>query len=209
MRDNGSSRMIKTIIFDMGKVIIPFDFQRGYDLMAPLCNYAAADIPERLRGCDLVTRFEEGKISPEAFVQEMSDILELNADYSQFCDIWSAIFLPETLISEEFLAALKRRYRLLLLSNTNEIHFEMVSATYPLLRHFHHKVLSHKVGAVKPSPAIYAEALKHAQADPGECFFTDDIPAYVAGARAAGIDAVQFESQAQIERELRSRGVEW
>ena len=209
MRDNGSSRMIRTIIFDMGKVIIPFDFQRGYDRMAPLCKYEASEIPERLRGCDLVTRFEEGKVSPEAFVQEISDVLELEVDYPKFCDIWSSIFLPDTLISEEFVVALRKRYRLLLLSNTNAIHFEMVNATYPLLRHFHHKVLSHKVGALKPSPAIYAEALKHAEAAPEECFFTDDIPAYVEGARAAGIDAVQFESQAQIERELRSRGVEW
>ena len=61
-------RMIKTIIFDLGKVIVPFDFQRGYDRMAPLCRYSPAEIPERLRGCDLVTRFEEGKIEPDAFV---------------------------------------------------------------------------------------------------------------------------------------------
>ena len=61
-------RMIKTIIFDLGKVIVPFDFQRGYDRMAPLCRYSPAEIPERLRGCDLVTSFEEGKIDPEAFV---------------------------------------------------------------------------------------------------------------------------------------------
>lgn len=209
MRDNKGSRMIKTIIFDMGKVIIPFDFQRGYDRMAPLCGYSPSEIPERLRSCDLVTRFEEGKIEPQTFVREISDILELKVDYDQFCNIWSSIFLPQTLIAEDLLTALRDRYRLLLLSNTNAIHFEMVSEAYPLLRHFHHKVLSHKVGALKPSPTIYAEALKHAEAAPQECFFTDDIAAYVEGARSAGIDAVQFQSQTQIERELRARGVEW
>jgi FMN phosphatase YigB (HAD superfamily) len=209
MRDNVNSRMIKTIIFDMGKVIIPFDFQRGYDRMAPLCGYDAAQIPERLRSCDLVTRFEEGKLDPQEFVKEISSILELNASYGEFCGIWSSIFLPDTLISEEFVLALRERHRLLLLSNTNAIHYEMVSKAYPLLGHFHHHVLSHKVGALKPSPIIYAEALKHSNAEPGECFFTDDIAAYVEGAKQAGIDAVQFESQAQIERELRARGVDW
>ena len=64
--------MIKTIIFDLGRVIIPFDFKRGYDRMAPLCSYAAADIPERPRSCDLVTRFEEGKIDPHGFVEQLS-----------------------------------------------------------------------------------------------------------------------------------------
>lgn len=201
--------MIKTIIFDLGKVIIPFDFKRGYDRMAPLCSYSAGEIPERLRSCDLVTRFEEGKIEPEAFVRELSAILELKVDYREFCGIWSAIFLPETLLPEELLVALKKRYRLLLLSNTNAIHFEMVSANYPLLRHFDHLVMSYKVGALKPSPLIYEEALRHAHCAPEECFFTDDIAEYVEGAKALGINAVQFESRAQIERELRARGVAW
>jgi FMN phosphatase YigB (HAD superfamily) len=43
--------------------------------------------------------------------------------------------------------------------------------------------------------------------EPGECFFTDDIPDYVEGARRMGIDAVQFESHEQIVGELRARGV--
>ena len=201
--------MIKTIIFDMGKVLIPFDFKRGYDRMAPLCSYAAADIPTRLRSCDLVTRFEEGRIEPEVFVRELSAILELRVDHAEFCNIWSSIFLPEPLIDEEFLVALKKRHRLLLLSNTNALHFEMVQANYPLLQQFDHKVLSYKVGALKPSPLIYEEALRHAQCNADECFFTDDIPEYVEAARRAGIDAVQFENREQIQRELRSRGVQW
>lgn len=203
------SGMIKTVIFDLGKVIVPFDFQRGYDRMAPLCRYSPSEIPERLRGCDLVTRFEEGKVAPDAFVRELSSILELDASYEDFCGIWSSIFLPDTLIHEDLLRALRSRYRLLLLSNTNAIHFEMIKRTYPLLDQFHHHVVSYKVGAVKPSPLIYAEAIRQAQCAPEECFFTDDIPAYVEGARVAGIDAVQFENQAQIERELRARGVDW
>ncbi|MEJ7606510.1 MAG: hypothetical protein WKF37_09630 [Bryobacteraceae bacterium] len=81
--------MIKTIIFDLGKVIIPFDFQRGYDRLAPLCAYPAIDIPERLRGGDLVTRFETGLIGPEDFVKEISSTLDLKIEYAGFCDIWS------------------------------------------------------------------------------------------------------------------------
>ncbi|HUS04782.1 MAG TPA: HAD family phosphatase [Bryobacteraceae bacterium] len=201
--------MIKTIIFDLGKVIVPFDFQRGYDRMAPLCGYAAAEIPARLGSCDLVTRFEEGKVEPREFVKQLSAILELEAGYDEFCGIWTSIFLPETLIPEDLLIALKQRYRLLLLSNTNAIHYEMVKENYPLLRHFDHYVLSYKVGALKPSPVIYREALEHAGCRPEECFFTDDIPAYVEGAREHGIDAVQFQGLEQLEKDLRARGVSW
>ena len=201
--------MIKTIIFDLGKVIIPFDFGRAYERIAPLCNLTPAEVPERLRNCDLVSRFESGLIEPRPFVQELAARLELQISYADFCTIWSSIFLPDTLIPESLLVALHDRYRLLLLSNTNAIHFEMVAEHYPLLRHFDEYILSYKVGAMKPSPLIYEAALTKAHCRPEECFFTDDIPAYVEGAKSHGIDAVQFQNADQIETELRARGVIW
>jgi len=203
------SKMIKAVIFDLGKVIVPFDFKRGYQAMAKVCSYSAEDIPKRIGSTDLVTRFESGQVSPEDFVNELCGILDLQMEYARFCEIWSCIFLPETLIPERLFEGIRQRYRLLLLSNTNAIHFQMIRNNYPLLRHFDEYVLSYEVGAMKPSPRIYEQAIARAGCEPAECFFTDDIPEYVAGAKKAGIDAVQFESAAQIERELRKRGVSW
>ena len=98
---------------------------------------------------------------------------------------------------------------LVLLSNTNQIHFEMLRHRLPALRHFHHLVLSYEVKAMKPRPEIYRAAVECAGCLPEQCFYTDDIPAYVEAARAVGIDAVQFESAAQAERELAARGIHW
>jgi glucose-1-phosphatase len=199
--------MIKAIIFDLGRVIVPFDFMRGYTRMAALCGTPAAEIPRRIAATGLVGRFECGQIEPREFVSQISGCLSLNASYEDFCAIWSSIFLPETLVPEDLLRELRRDYRLLLLSNTNAIHFEMIRENYPLLRHFHALVLSYEVGAMKPSPLIYQKAIAAAGCQPGECFFTDDIAEYVEAARGQGIDAVQFRSSAQIEEELRRRGV--
>jgi FMN phosphatase YigB (HAD superfamily) len=168
----------------------------------------AAEIPARIRPTGLVQRFESGQIAPRDFVRELSAALNLHCTYEEFCEIWSCIFLPETLITEELLSGIARRYRMVLLSNTNPIHFEMIRAAYPLLRHFHAFVLSHEAGAMKPSPIIYKKAVEAAGCLPEECFFTDDIPEYVEGACRYGIDAVQFHSQAQIEAELRRR-ISW
>lgn len=201
--------MIKTVIFDLGRVLIPFDYTRGYRAMQPFCDYPAAEIPTRIAATDLVHRFETGLVEPRDFVEELTGRLDLRVSYEQFCEIWSSIFLPDTLVPESLLAGIRQRYRLLLLSNTNPLHFAMVRRNYPLLRHFHDLVLSYQVKAMKPSPAIYREAIARAQCRPEECFFTDDIPAYVEGARREGIDAVQFESCAQLERELAARGICW
>lgn len=201
--------MIKAVIFDLGRVIVPFDFQRGYATLEPLCGIPAAEIPKRIAATGLVPLFESGGIAPRDFVRELSSRLEIEIGYEHFCEIWSSIFLPYTLIPEEMLRGIARNYRLVLLSNTNPIHFEMIRENYPLLRHFHAYVLSHEVGAMKPLPLIYQRAVEAAECLPEECFFTDDMPEYVAGARAHGIDAVRFESAEQVGRELDLRGVRW
>ncbi len=201
--------MIKAIIFDLGRVIVPFDFNRGYAKLEALCGIRAAEIPAKLAATDLVTRFESGELEPRDFVRQLSAHLQLDTPYENFCEIWSSIFLPHTLIPEAMLEGIAAKYPLILLSNTNAIHFEMVRENYPLLRHFHSYVLSYKVGAMKPSPLIYRKAIEAAGVAAGECFFTDDIPAYVEGAKRQGIDAVQFQSAAQIESELHDRGVYW
>lgn len=201
--------MIKAVIFDLGRVIVPFDFNRGYARLEALCGLPVAEIPVRLASTGLVQRLESGEIEPRDFVRQISAALELDAPYETFCEIWSSIFLPETLIPESMVRGIARNYPLVLLSNTNAIHFEMVLENYPILRHFHSLVLSYKVGAMKPSPLIYQKAIEAAGCLPGECFFTDDIADYVEGAKRLGIDAVQFQSAAQIGHELRARGVVW
>jgi len=201
--------VIKTVIFDLGKVLIPFDFKRGYQGLEKVSGIPAAEIPKRIGATDLVKRFETGLMEPKDFVEQLSRILDLHISYDQFCEIWSSIFLPDPLIPENMLEGIGKRYGLLLLSNTNVIHFRMLEQTYPLFRHFHDRILSYCVRAMKPSPVIYHEAIARAGCPAGECFYTDDIADYVEAARREGIDAVQFVSCAQIQEELKARGVEW
>lgn len=200
--------MYKAIIFDLGKVLIYFDFKRGYQALEGLCPYAAAEIPKRIAATDLVQRFETGLVEPHDFYEQLSRILDLKLDYTEFCRIWSCIF-SETLIPESMLEGLKRNYKLVLLSNTNVIHFEMVRKSYPILRHFDDLVLSYEVKAMKPRPEIYRAAIERAGCRPEECFYTDDIVPYAEAGRRMGLDAVAFESLEQLERELSARGISW
>lgn len=200
---------IKTVMFDLGKVIVPFDFRRTYSRMEQFCGIPQSEIAQRIARTGLIDRFETGTIEPVDFARELSAQLDFETTYDDFCDIWSSIFLPETLISEAMVEGIARRFRLLLLSNTNAIHFAMLRRNYPLLRHFHSFVLSYEVGAMKPRPAIYKRAIEEAQCHPEECFFTDDLAVNVEAARSHGIDAVVFESADQVTSELHRRGVAW
>jgi glucose-1-phosphatase len=198
--------MIKTIFFDLGNVVIPFDFKLAYTRMAELCSCEPEEVRARIRATGLVMPFEKGEIEAEPFVRELSAALKLKISYSEFCGCWNGVFLRETLVTEALLEDLRSRHRLLALSNTNPIHFAMLKDAYPLLRHFDDYVLSYEVGAAKPEAKIYREAIARAQCGPEECFFTDDLAVNIEAARAHGMDAVQFLSAEQLERELRARG---
>jgi glucose-1-phosphatase len=202
----GIAKRHKTLIFDLGRVLVYFDFARAYRAFEPFCPYAAPEMPKRLFTTDLVQRLETGRLSPRDFHAGFSQLIQLDLDYDRFCGIWTSIFTHE-LLPESLLEDLSKRYRLVLLSNTNPIHFEMIRAAYPHLKHFHNLALSYEVGALKPQEAIYRAALELAGCEPEECFYTDDIPEFVEGGRRAGMDAVQFESRNQLERELGARGI--
>ena len=199
--------MIKTVIFDLGRVIVPFDYERAYARVESAGGARAADVPALLAPTGLFQKIETGAIDPHDFAEQIFDVLDFRVSYAEFCDIWTSIFLPKTLVSDDLVEGIGRNHRLVLLSNTNVIHFDMIRANYPILRHFNQFVLSHEVGAMKPSPLIYAAAISAAQCEPSECFFTDDIAEYVDGACRAGIDAVQFQSEEQLRGELDKRGV--
>ena len=200
--------MYKAIIFDLGNVLVQFDFERWRQALEGFCPYGAVEIRRRIAATDLVERFETGLIEPPDFVAELSRILALDMDYADFCKLWSGIF-TDPLIPEAMLEGLAARYKLLLLSNTNAIHFEMIRENYPLLRHFHERILSYEMHAMKPRREIFQAALERCGCRPEECFYTDDIAAYVEAAQRLGIDAVRFESLAQLERELKARGICW
>lgn len=201
--------MIKTIIFDLGGVIVPLDFKRGYAAIEARCGVPAADVPKRIASTDIVRRFETGQMAPDVFAQELCALFDMQIGFDEFCSLWSSIFPPHTLVSDDLLRRLSERYRMVLLSNTNDIHWRMIKDNYPLVRHFHSYILSYEVGALKPSHVIYEAAIRAAECRPEECFFTDDVLPYVEGALKAGIDAVQFTSADQLETDLRTRGVEW
>ncbi len=199
--------MIQTILLDLGNVIVPVDFARCHAELAQVCPLPVKEIQRRLGANGLVERFETGAIQPEDFMRECCAVLGISRSYAEFWDMWSSIFLPETFIPDDWLAQLRQRKRLMLLSNTNSVHFPFLQERYPHLRHFDDYVLSYQVGALKPSPTIYREAVARAGCRAEECFFTDDVPAFVEAAHQEGLDAVLFRGFEQLQADLRARGV--
>ncbi len=203
----GTSSMIRTVIFDLGGVVVPLDFPRAYAALAEHCAFTGPEIQRRVLASGLVDELECGRVEPEEFARAITDALEMKVDFGRFQELWGSLFPPYTLIEEPLLTELKRNHRLLLLSNTNAIHFPYVLRHYPMLGHFDHFVLSYKLGVMKPDRRIYEDAISHAGCHPEECFFTDDVQENVDGARRCGMRAERFEGPEKLRRDLAGLGI--
>jgi FMN phosphatase YigB (HAD superfamily) len=199
--------VIRTILFDLGNVIVPFEIQRGYDAISANCGLPVEEVAERIRDSGLYSIYESGGLETEEFLDRFTGLLGMNCNLASFREIWNSIFLPETATSEALILHLREKFRLVLLSNTNELHYGWLREKYPILNHFDDYTLSYEVKAMKPDNRIYADAVSKGKCEPGQCFFTDDIERYVEAARTFGIDAEQFVGEATLRDHLKSRGM--
>ena len=200
--------MIEVVYLDLGKVLIDFDYAVAAQRILKISPLPLSEITKLLSEPQLLFDFETGRLSSIEYYKVISDALEMQISLDEFRNLWGSMFLPEPLVSEKFLQDLKRRKRLILLSNTNEIHFEYIEENFPILAQIEERLLSYQVGYMKPDPQIFQLAIEKAGVAPGEILFADDRIENVEGARAAGIQAIQFKSEKQLRQELNDRGIE-
>ncbi len=199
--------MIKTFIFDLGKVIVPFDFDNALKILESVGDFSSLEVKEKIFASKEVLLFEKGEIAPEEFFEFLKNLLNLRMNFDEFVQAWNSIFSSEPIVSEDLIEKLAAKYRLVVLSDTNKIHFEFIKEKFPILQHFSDFVVSYEVGFLKPSTEIFQVAVEKAECLPEECFFTDDREANVEGAKKFGINAFQFISPEQFEQELKNRNL--
>ena len=202
------SGMIEVVYLDLGKVLIDFDYSLAARKILRISPLPLSEIACVLSEPNLMFEFETGKLSAIEYYQRISKALEIEVSLDEFQLLWGSMFLPEPLVSEKFLQALKQRKRLILLSNTNEIHFEYLEKTFPILKQVDERVLSYQVGYMKPGPQIFRVAIDKAGVAPEKIFFADDRIENVEAACSAGIQAIQFKSEKQLQLEMNARGIE-
>lgn len=197
--------MIKTFIFDLGNVVISYDHNRIVSTVEQHCDYSADEIFNSIFLTQVVQGYDTGRISSVEFFDELKKIFSLRMTFDEFGKSWNSTFDLEPILSEELIKQLSEKYRLLVLSDTNDLHFEYIKEHFPILRYFDDFVLSYQTGFTKPSKEIFQIAVEKVGCLAEECFFTDDREGNVAGAIESGINAFQFISPAQFEAELKTR----
>lgn len=198
---------IRAFIFDFGNVICSFDVRVFLARAKPYSALSTDELLVALQAAHPIMRdYETGLMTSEEFFTRMCAACQLSVSREDFITAYTQFFTPIP-STYELIRALKPRYKLGLLSNTNEWHFEHGIKPVEVFPLFDTVTLSYEVKAMKPAPEIYYDALRKLDMPAEACVYIDDLEENVVAARNLGMHALHFRSGEQLRASLTDLGI--
>lgn len=198
---------IESLIFDIGNVLVPFDWQPFHRRLEADCTNLTTEAEKEFR--ELMIRFDIGEMTGEMFARLAIRTIGFQGDVRKFIAIWNSIFRSNPPM-EQTILALKQRFPLFLLSNTSDLHLDYLMRNYDVLRHFQDGVYSFRAKCAKPDRKIFETAIKQFDLEPVSTAYIDDLAVNVRTALDLGFKAIRYDltKHSEFEVQLAEFGVQ-
>jgi len=195
---------IRAVVFDIGGVLEITPDVGVTRLWERRLGLPAGELGARLP--DVWAGGSIGTITEDGVHQAIKDRLGLDEhQLSAFmADLWREYLGTANTELIEYARRLRPRYRTGIVSNSFVGAREREQAAYGFEDLVDEIVYSHEAGMLKPDPRIYALVWARLGVHPWETVFLDDDAERCAGARQAGLRAVQYQDNAQAIEEIES-----
>jgi putative hydrolase of the HAD superfamily len=170
---------ISTLIFDFGGVIVDLDMNRSILEFKKLGFHDVAKYLGNFGQSGFFLAFEKGEIDTCTFRNEIRKNTTQQISDSQIDHAWNAFLVAINTEKLHWLMQLRTRFRVVMLSNTNSVHFsyaesKLFPAEMPLSSCFDTCYKSYEMGMVKPHEAIFKALLAAENVNVEHCLFLDD-----------------------------------
>ncbi|MEI7809474.1 MAG: HAD-IA family hydrolase [Verrucomicrobiota bacterium] len=181
-------------IFDLGKVLVDFDYTIAARKVAARSAKSPADLHAFLGSSPLLIQYESGQLTRQGFYEAIRAAIGFQGDLAEFSSFFADIFseMPETIALQTELR--ERGFKTYIFSNTNDLATEHVQRNFPFFQHFDGYIYSFEVGAVKPQAKIYEAMEKMCGRRGADLIYIDDRPENIAAGAARGWRAILHES---------------
>ena len=214
--------MIKTIIFDLGGVLIDVDMNRCFHNIKALgvdvesltktsseSNAPVSTVCEGITISGALHEYQIGKIPTDKFISMIQQISTPGTTRQQVLDAWNSCLLTLPKYKLDFVKQLRNEgYATYLLSNTNDAHWKYTLKTSfpePAENYFDKLFLSQEMGMAKPDIEIYAEVLRQIGTPADKCLFIDDSSANCKAAETLGIHTYNAPVHTDWREEVRKK----
>lgn len=204
-------KLIKNIIFDFGGVLFDIDYRITEEAFSNLLGkeFSFKKAPGLKR---ILLQYETGKINTETFIWNIQKHCGPTVQGRDVMKAWNRMLLSFPKERIDFLLELRKKYKVFLLSNINELHAgfvdRYVKKNYTLTDWqklcFDKVYYSHIIQMRKPTKSIYRFVLKDAGIKADESLFIDDLAENIRGAKAVGLQAIQHNPEDEIIDKLNS-----
>ncbi|MGF0097893.1 HAD family hydrolase [Prevotella sp. SGI.027] len=187
---------VKNIIFDLGCVLVGLDKQRCVRAFEQIGAENVASYVRDHRTADLFFDIETGQMTTEEFCDEVRSMSRCKAEDKDIVWAWNQLLVGIPDEKKQRLVDLKKEYRLFLLSNTNDMHWQKCANDFfpyhnlGVNDYFEDVYLSYKLQLTKPDRKIFETVLRHSQLQAAETLFIDDVKENCESATQLGIQVM-------------------
>lgn len=188
---------IKNIIFDLGGVILNIDFKQTELAFAKLGVGDFNAYYTLQTSVPLFHDLETGNITTAIFYDKLRELLKLPLPNEDIQHAWNALLLDFPKERIEWLKSIRKKYKIYLLSNTNQIHYDAFTALYKqqigdgnfndlFIKAFY----SHEIRLRKPAKESFEFVLKQEDLIADETVFIDDLLPNIESAKKIGLQTI-------------------
>jgi HAD superfamily hydrolase (TIGR01509 family) len=194
------------IIFDLGKVLVDFDYSIAARKIAARSTKQIPDLKHFLGSSPVLARFESGLLTRQQFFDEMRQITGFTGSIEEFVSDFADIFVPIQPMIELHEELRQNGFQTYIFSNTNDIAMEHIRRNFPFFQNFDGYIFSYEIEAMKPAAKIYEAMEKMAGKRGAEIIYIDDRPENIAAGAARGWRTILHESPEKSRTALKSLG---
>jgi epoxide hydrolase-like predicted phosphatase len=196
---------IKNLIFDLGGVILDLSVDHTLEAFSQLFNLDKAKVKDRYLADTSFSLYEKGELTDAQFRVFVRERFATKASDAEIDTCWNAMLRGIPTMKLELLKELMKSYKVILLSNTNNIHLQYINEMImPAFGHqsldpfFHRTYYSHLMRMRKPDAEIFQKVLTDNNLKAEETLFLDDNELNIEGAKAVGIKTVHVTGAEMI-----------
>ena len=195
------------VVFDLGKVLLEFDYGIVARRLAAHSGRDAEQIRGLLDQSPLLFRLESGQMTNEEFFTEVSSLTGYTGELEEFANIFGDIFSAIQPMIDLHGQLRARGVPTFIFSNTNELAVRHIRANYAFFAHFTDYIYSHEAGAMKPDHRIYEVVERRSGRKGAELLYLDDRKENVDAGAARGWQVVHHQTPEQTIAAVRAAGL--
>ncbi len=200
--------MISWFLIDLGNTVIKIAYERVIDNICREANVNRDELLDIFEKAGGYRDMERGATTFWEFHEFLADRAGYRGTLRDFHALWANFFDGPMPGIEDLLTRIRRKYRVAFLSNSNEVHAEVIPKQFaPLFERDDRFIFSHRFKVAKPDPEMFHRALETIGAQPADVVFIDDMIENVIAARGLGILSFQYTDTPALLQQLQSEGL--